>query len=163
MDFSSFFDYQNSENSEMDLTPDQTFLPNWDTHRWDKLFTHMQTRLFETGEYVIRAGEIDRGIHLVSFGTLDIMIPKRGGQDFTRFTSAESGSVVGEEAFLDGKPRSASIVATTDCQTFYMSVDAFDIFAAIEPELAREFLFDLGRIVSLKLRITTSFISDWVK
>src|SRR5437773_1007824 len=134
MDFSSFFDYPEMESDSTTETDDLTFLGAWDTHKWNKLFQYTQTRLFSKGEFVIKAGETDRAIHLVSYGTLEVLLPKQG-HNYTRFGTIEEGSVLGEQTFLDGKPRSAMIRAEDESQTLYLSLDAFEIFAAHEPQL----------------------------
>jgi CRP-like cAMP-binding protein len=70
-------------------------------------------------------------------------------------TTYEHGTVVGEQTFLDGRPRSATIRALTDGALVRLSRESFDVLSAREPELARAILLDLGRILSLRLRRTT--------
>jgi CRP-like cAMP-binding protein len=71
--------------------------------------------------------------------------------------------VIGEQAFLDGKPRSATLRAITDGEMLSVSLEAFQILAAHEPELARDMLLDLARTLSVKLRQANTFISNWIK
>ena len=159
MDFSSFFNYPDAE-SEM-AAEEFAFLPTWTAHYWEKLLSHMQTHVFRKGEVVIRAGETERALHIVSYGTLEVLLPI--GKSLIPITSIMEGSVLGEQAFLDGKSRSATIRAATDSQTLYLGFTAFEVFSAKEPELAHRFLLDLGRIVSLRLRQTTALLSQWRK
>ncbi len=159
MDFSSFFNYPDSEPEMAD--EEFAFLPTWTPHDWNKLLHHMQTQVFKTGEVVIRAGETERALHVVTFGTLEVLFPL--GSTLIPITSITEGSVLGEQTFLDGKPRSATIRAATDSQTLYLSFTAFEVFSAKEPDLAHFFLRDLGRIVSLRLRQTTALLSQWRK
>ncbi len=161
MDFSSFFDYPDSPSQAE--TSELTFLANWSANDWSALLEYTQTQMFNDDEVVIQAGDVNRGLYLVSFGTLEVLIPQRGATRLVRFATIEAGSVLGEQSFLDGKPRSAQIRAIEESQLFYLSLDNFDIFAARRPELARALIFDLGRILSLRLRQTTAFISDWAK
>ncbi len=64
-------------------------------------------------------------------------------------------SIFGEQAFLDGLPRSASVRATADAEVHLLTREAFDSFGVRHPALARQLLLELGRIVSLRLREMT--------
>ena len=66
--------------------------------------------------------------------------------------SLSRGSVYGELAFFDSKPRSASIRATRDGQVLRLSRKGFEEIAAWNPRLAQQFLFDLGRILAHRFR-----------
>ena len=70
---------------------------------------------------------------------------------------------MGEVALLDGKPRSATVRALNDGQTVRLSLEAFHVFAAREPELALEFLFELGRILAIELRQATTVVHQLVR
>jgi CRP/FNR family transcriptional regulator, cyclic AMP receptor protein len=159
MDFSSFFDYP---ETEADTTRDEfVFLPTWRDQEWAKLLEYTETRLFNAGDLVLRAGDNERALYLVAFGRFEVLLSRGEPERLIRFAMIEAGSVLGEQSFLDGYPRSATIRAVDEGQMFHLSLDAFEIFAAKEPKLARDLLFDLGRILSLRLRQTTAFIADW--
>jgi CRP/FNR family cyclic AMP-dependent transcriptional regulator len=159
MDFSPFFDYPETDDSQP--RDDFVFLPAWREQDWDKLLEYTQTRAYEAGDLVIRAGDVERTLYIVAFGTFEVLLPKGESRRPVRFATVETGSVVGEQGFLDGYPRSATIRAATAGQMFQLSLEAFEGFAAREPKLARDILFDLGRILSLRLRQTTAFVADW--
>jgi CRP/FNR family transcriptional regulator, cyclic AMP receptor protein len=156
MSFSSFFNYPLQDSD--DEPSDYIFLPEWSNEEWGKLLKHSQTQVFEQGKIVIKAGDTERSLYILAFGTLEVSMEQRGQN--RRIASIQSGSVVGEQSFLDGRPRSASIRAASECQVLQLSRDAFDIFAAREPSLARAFLFDLGRILSLRLRSTLEQLAE---
>ena len=77
-------------------------------------------------------------------------------------TTIHEGAVFGEQAFMDGKPRSANVVAVTDGQVLVLTPEGFQQILETEPKVASQILFDLGRILSLRLRQTTFLISKWV-
>jgi CRP/FNR family cyclic AMP-dependent transcriptional regulator len=140
----------------MDPASALVFLADWDDHDWDKLLAHTEIRRFRAGEMVIRAGESDRTLYIVAEGRLEVLL---GDAGVRRIAIIETGSVVGEQVFLDGQPRSASVRALTDVKILRLSVEAFEVFAAHEPQLGLAFLFDLARILSLRLRQTTALIT----
>jgi CRP-like cAMP-binding protein len=159
MDFSSFFDYPEAEDTQP--RDEFVFLPAWREQDWAKLLEHTQARAYEAGDIVIRAGDAERTLYLVASGAFEVLLPRGESGRLVRFSTVETGSVVGEQSFLDGNPRSATIRAVTAGQMFQLSLEAFEVFAAREPKLARDILFDLGRILSLRLRQTTAFVADW--
>ena len=58
--------------------------------------------------------------------------------------SLELGDYFGEMSLLDGAPRSASIVATTDLHVMRLPRRAFDAAVERHPTIARRFLTELG-------------------
>jgi CRP-like cAMP-binding protein len=70
-----------------------------------------------------------------------------------------AGSVIGEQAFVDGQPRSATVRSTTDSELLRLSRDAFETFAARDPALAMDLIFDLARILSLRLRTSQALMA----
>jgi CRP/FNR family transcriptional regulator, cyclic AMP receptor protein len=53
--------------------------------------------------------------------------------------------VLGEVAFLDGGPRSATLFAITDGELLRLRLESFEVLSARDPELGRAILFDLAR------------------
>ena len=157
MDFGSFFDYPTQDTT--DDAGDYILLQEWGNAEWSRLLNHTQTQLYDPGDIVIHTGDAERALYIVAFGTLEVLVNQRGRT--TRIATVHTGSVIGEQSFLDGRPRSANIRAATACQILQLTVDSFEVFAAREPALARMFLFDLGRILSLRLRQTVSQFSLW--
>ncbi len=133
--------------------PDEfVFLPDWSEDEWAQLLRHTDSRSFEADEVVIRAGEGERSLYIVAEGRLEILRP-RGRQRKLRVVHVcGSGTVIGEQAFVDGRPRSATIRATHGGRLMRLSRDSFETFSGHYPALARRFVFDLARILSLRLR-----------
>jgi CRP/FNR family transcriptional regulator, cyclic AMP receptor protein len=148
---SSYFDYPTDEPVENDLT----FLADRGEQDWEIVLSHTETRRFSAGDEVIRAGDDDRALYLLTEGSLSVA---SGGA----FRTIDAPSVVGEVAFLDGGRRSLTLVATTGGELRRLSLDSFEALAGRHPELARAMLFDLGKIVSLRLRYLTGLIEDGV-
>ena len=156
----SFFNYPTQPDSQP--SHELVFLPDWDDAKWQKLLKHTEIRLFRAGDIVIRYGDIDRTFYIIVNGRLEILIPHGTSGKMRQIETREAGAVIGEMAFLDGKPRSATLRAATDGEMLSISHDAFQVFAAHEPELARDLLFELARSISVKLRQANAFISNWI-
>ena len=157
MDFSSFFDYPNQDSD--DETEALVFLGAGSEEDWQILLAHTELYRFSPGDVVIQRGVQERSLYLIAAGTFEVLVPRTGGQDVRRLALAETGTVIGEQSFLDGQPHSADVRAVTDGEVFRLTFEAFETLSAREPDLAHEILFDLGRILSARLRQTTQIVS----
>ena len=143
----SFFDYPEGEGGSADLV----FLADRSADDWERLLARMETRSVRAGEIVLRAGEIDRALYVLAKGRLEVLLAAPGG-GLRPIATIDGGSVVGEVAFLDGGPRSATIRAVTDCELMRLGFEEFEVLGAHYPELGRAILIDLGRILAVRLR-----------
>lgn len=139
-----------------DAGEDAPFLSHWDDQDWAKLLIYIQPHSFRAGEIVARHNEVERSLSILVDGALDVEAPGAEGQAPRHIAQINAGSVMGEQSFLDGLPRSAQVRASTDGEMLTLTLGSFQTFASGYPDLAAEFLFDLGRILSLRLRSTTA-------
>ena len=129
----------------------------WSQDDWEKLIPYTQARRFTAGEVLLRAGEFDRTLYIVAEGSLEVLA---ANPQAAVVATVPSGSILGEQAFIDGGRRSAHIRAQTNGELVSLSPEYFDAFAFGFPALALAFLCDLARALSLKLRTTTSKVSE---
>jgi len=153
MDFSQFFEYEQDE-SEDEARQELAFLASADRADWEKLIAHCARVTFRAGDIVLKQGDRTQALFIVAKGDLEV-VQEGGNRGPKRLALIPTGSVFGEQAFFDGAPRSASVRALADGEVFELTAAEFDVLAAHEPHLARTILFDLGRILSLRLRETT--------
>ena len=135
---------------------DLLLMPEATAADWAKVFAHAEPLRVGAGLAVLQAGEEDRGLYLITEGTLGVRLP-RGD---SAFKTIEAPAVVGELAFFDGLPRSATLVAETDVEAVRIDPSGFDRLAVEEPELARALLLDLARILALRLRMASDLIAE---
>jgi len=135
---------------------DLLLMPEATASDWAKVFAHAEPLRVAAGLAVLQAGEEDRGLYLITEGTLGVRLPR--GE--SAFKTIEAPAVVGELAFFDGLPRSATLVAETDVEAVRIDPAALDRLAADEPELARALLLDLARILALRLRMASDLIAE---
>ena len=134
---------------------DLLLMPEATAADWVKVFAHAEPLRVAAGLAVLQAGEVDRGLYLITDGTLGVQLPR--GE--SAFKTIEAPAVVGELAFFDGLPRSATLVAETDVEAVRLDPAGFDRLAEQEPELARALLLDLARILALRLRMASDVIA----
>src|SRR4029077_5356837 len=123
---------------------------------WATVFSHAEVRRVGAGLALVQAGEDDRALYLLTEGTVGVRLPR----DESAFKTIDAPSVVGELAFFDGSPRSATLDAVTDVQVVRIDADAFQQRAAAEPALAQAMLLDLARILALRLRMASDVIAS---
>ena len=67
-----------------------------------------------------------------------------------------AGEVIGEMSFIDKRPPSASVTATTECRMLYISRDAIDLHISQSPMFAAHFYKAIAAFLSDRLRGTVS-------
>jgi CRP-like cAMP-binding protein len=135
---------------------DLLFLPEATAADWATVFAHAEVRRVGAGLALVQAGEDDRALYLLTEGTVGVRLPR----DESAFKTIDAPSVVGELAFFDGRPRSATLDAITDVEVVRLDQAGFERLAAAAPELAHAMLRDLARILALRLRMASEVIAN---
>jgi CRP-like cAMP-binding protein len=135
---------------------DLLFMPDATAADWATLFSYAEVRQVGEGLAVVQAGERDRALYLLTEGTVGVRLPK----DESPFKTIDAPSVLGELAFFDGFPRSATLDAVTACEVVRLDLAAFDRLHEHEPALAHAILRDLARILALRLRLASAVIAE---
>jgi CRP-like cAMP-binding protein len=130
-------------------------LPGWGEAQWRKVLAATTPRPFKASEVVIQRGIADRALYFVAAGSLEVGVTYVDGVSISPLAKIGAGSVIGEQSFFDGQPRSANVWAVTDGELLCLTYEKFNELAATESALMRDLLFALGRILSLRLRHTT--------
>jgi len=131
------------------------FMPEATASDWAKVFSYADVLSVPAGLAVMQAGEEDRGLYLLTEGTLGVRLPR----EESAFKTIDAPAVVGELAFFDGRPRSATLNAVTDVDVVRLDPDGFERLSAEEPELAQTMLRDLARVLALRLRMASDVIA----
>ena len=76
------------------------------------------------GEFLMRQGDDGDAAFVVVSGEFEVS--KQSGQSLIKIDVRNPGDVLGEMALLSRSPRSASVVAVTDCEVLRISPEAFE-------------------------------------
>ena len=159
MGTSSFFEYPAPDEEQ---PPDELlFLSGQSEAHWGAIFAHARPQRFRAGDVLIRRGEVERAIYIVIAGALEV-VSVEGDASGVRVIPVPTGSVIGEIGFFDARPRSATVRAVTDGEVRRLDHEGYDALAGSDPALARTLLFELGRILAVRLRQTNEFIRGWL-
>jgi len=134
---------------------DRLLLAEWSDDNWNKLLDRTQAKPFRTSEVVIQRGALDRALHFVVAGALEVGVTQVDGVSISALAKITAGSIVGEQSFFDGQPRSTNVYAVSDGELLRLEYEEFLKFSHDEPALTRDLLFAMGRILSSRLRNTT--------
>lgn len=109
-------------------------------------------RKLKKGELLFAEGENSRAMYFVKAGM--IRLYKKKGDTNIELDTIHTGQVLGELAFLDGNPRSASAEALTDCELIEISGPAFqEVLARIPDWLKIMMKAIVGRLRTASTRI----------
>ena len=145
-----YFDYDAPTSGSME-TEQLAVFEGISADEWQGVIQKAQTLEFSAGDLLLQAGETDDAVYILISGQVEVFSANSFGFN-KRIAVIDEGSVYGELAFFDSKPRSASIRATRDGQVLRLSRKGFEEIAAWNPRLAQQFLFDLGRILAHRFR-----------
>lgn len=127
------------------------FMRNRSAEDWAELLAQTEVVQFKNGDVVLSHGEVHRALYLVLTGELQVVVPGvEGGHAHVETLAA--GCIFGEQSFLDGKPRSATVRAITNGELRLLPWTAFEYLSASNPHLALGILFDIGCVLSERLR-----------
>ncbi len=146
----AYFDYDENESGA--ARGDKiTVLEGLSEDEWQMIIRNAQTIPFTRGEILLKEGEVDDAVYIVVSGQVEVVATRALGRP-KRIATIDEGSVFGEVAFFDAKPRSASVRAVNDGQVLRLARKGFNQIAAWNPGLAQQFLFDLGSILAYRFR-----------
>jgi CRP-like cAMP-binding protein len=105
-------------------------------------------------EVLFLADDPGDGFYKVDEGLLKVSITSASGAERI-LAILGPGSLVGDLALLDGKPRSATVTALRECRLRFVSRAAFEAFAGEKPEIYRY----LTKLLAARLRDTDKLIA----
>ena len=110
------------------------------------------TRRLKKGELIFKEGENSRAMYFLKAGIIRLF--KKKGDAQIELDTVHSGQVLGELAFLDGNPRSASGEALTDCELMEVSGPTFQSVLSRMPDWLKILLKTIvGRLRTASTRI----------
>ena len=105
-------------------------MPEWTIEDWRKLLATTTVRPFKSSDVLIQRGVTDRALYFVAAGTLEVGVTHFDGVTISPLARIEAGSVIGEQSFFDGQPRSANVWAVTDGVLLRWEYESYKRFGA---------------------------------
>jgi CRP-like cAMP-binding protein len=123
-------------------------------HFVTELFNDATPAKLNADEVLFLAGDDGDGCYRIEDGLLKVtMVSRAGTERILAFLGP--GTVVGELSMIDGRPRSASVVAVRAARLSFLSRAAFQDFAAQHPEIYKS----LVTLIAGRLRETDAAVA----
>jgi CRP-like cAMP-binding protein/anti-anti-sigma regulatory factor len=119
--------------------------------------SQMARKNYEQGGVVFREGDPGNELLIVTKGTASAYLHLPNGAS-VRLATFAPGTMFGELAILDQKPRSASVFADSELVCYALSTEAYANLAETAPSAAIRFVAAIGRELSGRLRSANSTI-----
>jgi CRP/FNR family cyclic AMP-dependent transcriptional regulator len=103
----------------------------------DRLCACMVTKTVKRGTSIWAKGDPGTSLCAIGAGTVKISVPSVVDKELGE------GSIIGEIALLDGKPRTADATAVTDCELFVIERRDFLPLMREQPEIALKLIESL--------------------
>ncbi|MEC9365976.1 MAG: cyclic nucleotide-binding domain-containing protein [Chloroflexota bacterium] len=135
---------------------DEPILNSHEINRFiDYLGDYGDELLFDSEEIIVNYGDVTTSIDLLISGEALVEVPANG--KWIPVAWIKEGSVIGEIAFLDSHPRTARVIARTECRLFRIDKEAFNELSKNNPQRALEFISRISQIMAYRLRRIEQF------
>ena len=124
-----------------------------------ELLSFSRAATFGPGDYLFRQGDITQSIYIIFSGDVELSAVNNSDEEVF-FPVMSNGTVLGEIAFFDGKPRTASARAVESLETIIISQEGFSRLENEKPGLAIKILREFGRITAERLRWADEILID---
>ena len=105
---------------------------------------------FEAGQTLIRQGDTDASVYILTDGALDVLVEENGVEQ--KVATIEPYALVGEQSFNDGGARTATVVGATNGTAHRLTDSGFEQIRSVHPEVACAFLVDVSRALAHQAR-----------
>ena len=146
------------ERARVAADDDGFVVPQWQPADWEVLFKRTKATPVAAGSVVIQKDAPQRTLFFVASGLLEVTTVL-SSHSIARIAKIKPGSVVGELAFLDGRPRSAKVWAVVDSSLYALEYEDYCRFAEAHPALACDLIFAVGRLLATRFRRAFIFAS----
>jgi CRP-like cAMP-binding protein len=143
------------DQQRQDLIRDVPLLARLPEDALSALASRGRVRGFRANDVIFREGEPGDSLHMVIEGQVRIVVLSPVGEEVT-VTYLGPGECVGDLALLDGRPRSASAIASQTTKTLVVTRGDFRRWLRERPQAA----FALLETLSLRVRRTDEALAD---
>jgi hypothetical protein len=113
----------------------------------------MPHRLYRAGELIVQAGAFGDELMIVLHGSASIVLHTLEGNE-VRVAGVRHGATLGDIAFLDQAPRSATVVADRDTTVAVLRRETYDALCISHPRLVQRLLANIALTLAARLRHT---------
>ena len=112
------------------------------------------------GMPVFREGDRENSLYFVVRGFLDVYKKKKTGKD-VKIADIKTGQSFGELSLVDNYPRSATVIAKTNCILLVLNKDNLEKLEKEEKDIAYHIFKQIVIMISRRLRETTDMLLEF--
>lgn len=116
-----------------------SFLMDCNDQELEVIASVLEEKEFPAGTTVFKEGEDGSSLYIIREGEVKACKVTPEG-DLLTLTNHKDGEIFGEMSFLDGRPRSASIVTLTDTRVYVLEKERFETLVDNHPRLIYKIL-----------------------
>lgn len=135
---------------DLKLLREEPFFSDLTDEELKVLTAIMDKQFFKAAETIFTESEEGDSLYVLHQGEVKATKTAPDGQAFT-LTTMKDGEIFGEMSFLDGRPRSATVVAITDVATYVIKRSDFETIIDENPrvifKVMRNIVFTIHSIV----------------
>lgn len=120
---------------------------------------HVRYETLQTGETLIREGDVQRGLHVLIDGRCEV-VKETSSDGEQQLAVLDSGAIIGEVSFFSEAPHSASVRALEPCEAMRFSVADFADLKERHPEIAMQLVLNMGRLLAERFRRMDQYTYD---
>ena len=109
-------------------------------------------RNYDAREKIIREGESADSLFLLAAGSVSVYLKLTNEAREKRLSSINPGLAFGELSLLDGRVRSADVVADVPVVCYVLSTEKLNALAIDHPEIKNKLILNIARELSTRLR-----------
>jgi SulP family sulfate permease len=122
-----------------------------------RVLAAMRTRRYRPGETVLRVGDDSNDLMLVLEGSASVLVRSPQGAE-VRLSTVLPGATLGEIGFLDGAPRSANVVATSELVLASLGREQLDAIGRSHPHIVQRLLSNIAVDIAARLRSVSQMV-----
>ena len=127
----------------------------------ETLSDYVKAYKLDKGEAIFQEGEKGTFMCFLVEGRIDVFKNDQECQ-LKRLTTIRPGRTIGEMSILDEMPHSATGIAADPVRLVMLTRSALDRLSAEHPGLANRLLWEIAKLLSLRLRKTTGTLADYI-
>lgn len=124
-----------------------------------KLVNWVRVYSASSGTSIFTEGSVDASLCFIAAGEVSIF-KETTPSEFVKIADIHAGGTIGEMAIIDGRPLSASAIASKQTTVLMITRVDFDKLVKENSELGIKLLWRISQIISLRLRQTTGLLAE---
>ena len=150
---------ESSHETVCELIEKFNFFSDLDRDEIELLAAWVKAYSAPVGSYIFKEGSTSAGLCFIVQG--DVSIFKETTPDeHMKIADIRAGGTIGEMGIIDGRPLSASAIASKDSVILMITRNDFRNLVKENGNLGVKLLWNIARIISMRLRQTTGLLAE---